>query len=465
MRKQPYWAPATPPPAEGQPHIRRSDGTQLITQTREYQLITPLFGGGVEPAQADPITVVRAAEIRGQLRFWWRATRGGRCNGNLKLLKQEEDAIWGSAASTGKDKSQGGPSQVWVEVIIRDKGQPDKPFEVIQRKIQPRKGSIVPAYAAFPLQPPEAEVKKSGANTDIKSVCVGVAFTLKVTYPAPLLKDIEAALWAWETFGGLGARTRRGFGALRLVRVDGQPYNDLPPSDLEQAKKWLRERLQRHVVEGTWPDNVPHLGSQLQVVMRTASDPLKVWQDLFDKLKIFRQSRFSNSKGKAGFGRSKWCEPSAIREITDQSLPAHSRPIPNPAIIKFPRAAFGLPIGFQFKDADKHSPNNKSADPRKTSLELKDHDRLASPLILKPLACQDNKAIGLALILQGAGLFCQKGKTTMPREQPVLKAKEGQRIDKPMDVLLTAAEAAQIPPLHGNPDVLQAFLKFLDGGK
>ncbi len=442
MRKQPAdWALATPPPAEGQPHIRRSDGTQLITQTREYQLITPLFGGGVEPAQADPITVVRAAEIRGQLRFWWRATRGGRCNGNLKLLKQEEDAIWGSAASTGKDKSQGGPSRVWVEVIIRDKGQPDKPFEVIQRKIQPRKGSIVPAYAAFPLQPPEAEVKKSGANTDIKSVCVGVAFTLKVTYPAPLLKDIEAALWAWETFGGLGARTRRGFGALRLVRVDGQPYNDLPPSNLDQARKWLQAKLQQHVVEGTWPDTVPYLQRRIQDtwlrVKHQHAQADNVWRTLINALKKFRQQRRDKEGKRSDYGHSDWPEANAIRRTV--GVPARG-PHVQRQIDVAPRGAFGLPIVFHFKD---------TVDPDDTTLQIDaKNDRFASPLILKPLACRGG-AVGLAVVLQGS---------QVPSDL-VLKSKTDQTY--PITRQITQQEATQIPPLRGNPDVLQAFLETL----
>lgn len=445
MRKQPDWVPATPPLADGQPHIHCSDGTKMtmITQTREYQLITPLFGGGVEPARADPITVVRAAEIRGQLRFWWRATRGGRCNGNLKLLKQEEDAIWGSAASTGKDKdkAQGGPSRVWVEVIIRDKGQPDKPFEVIQRKIQPRKGSIVPAYAAFPLQPTEAEVKKSGAHTDIKSVSVGIVFTLKVTYPAPLLKDIEAALWAWETFGGLGARTRRGFGALRLVRVDGQPYNDLPPSNLEQAQKWLQAKLQQHVVEGTWPDNVPHLQRRVQDtwlrIKHQHAQADQVWLNLINALKKFRQSRRDKEGKRSDYGHSDWPEANAIRRKV--RVPARG-PHAQRQIDAAPRGAFGLPIVFHFKDADDPDDMVLQIDAKK--------DRFASPLILKPLACRDG-AVGLAVVLQGS---------CVPADL-VLKSQSGQT-DAIMRQI-TQQEAAQIPPLNGNPDVLQAFLKTL----
>jgi len=64
---------------------------------RSYRVITPLFGGGVDPQQADPLTTVRSSEVRGQLRFWWRATRAGRYGADgLKQMKEAEDCLWGS---------------------------------------------------------------------------------------------------------------------------------------------------------------------------------------------------------------------------------------------------------------------------------------------------------------------------------------------------------------------------------
>ena len=42
----------------------------------EIELITPIFGGGVEPRVNDPSFPIRTTAIRGQLQFWWRATVG-----------------------------------------------------------------------------------------------------------------------------------------------------------------------------------------------------------------------------------------------------------------------------------------------------------------------------------------------------------------------------------------------------
>jgi len=40
------------------------------------KLVTPLYGGGVRAAEVDTAMPIRAAGIRGQLRFWWRIVAG-----------------------------------------------------------------------------------------------------------------------------------------------------------------------------------------------------------------------------------------------------------------------------------------------------------------------------------------------------------------------------------------------------
>src|SRR5260221_14426829 len=87
MRKQP-----PDPPTE----VTSKEPKNVITQLREYELITPLFGGGVTPAEADPVTPVRGTEIRGHLRFWWRACYAGKFKGNLAAMKKAEDTLWGA---------------------------------------------------------------------------------------------------------------------------------------------------------------------------------------------------------------------------------------------------------------------------------------------------------------------------------------------------------------------------------
>ena len=107
---------------------------------------------------------------------------------------------------------------------------------------------------------------------------------------------------------------------------------------------------------------------------------------------------------------------------------------------KFPRAQFGLPIIFQFKDDD---------DPSNTTLQGAHHDRLASPLILRPIVCKQG-AVGLAVALDAP---------TKPPGGWVLKDAPG---NPAVSARVSKGEALSIPPLDGEPDVLKAFLDYLE---
>jgi CRISPR-associated protein Cmr1 len=415
------------PPAVEPRLDRRLAGTKevsLITQVRHYELITPLFGGGVDPGEADPLTIIRGPAIRGQLRFWWRACRGGQFNGDLRMMKEAEDELWG-AASTEKEPR---PSLVQIRLEIANGGQHVQPFE---SRTRPSPNWRDLAYATFPLQDknPPGEVR------------TGVKFKLTLTYPQKRRAEVEAALWAWETFGGVGARTRRGFGALKLLRIDDKP---VPLPGAADVVTQIREGLQRHVTAGEWPAQVPHLAPALTMkVTQGHPNPKAAWTYLIKQLKAFRQARNSGVSPRQP-GRSRWPEPDAIRKLTGNRAPKHRQALLN--IDKFPRAAFGLPIVFHFKDA---------GDPQDTILQGKACDRLASPLILRPLACADS-AVGLAVILEGTGLMALPGGLALKEAKGVTGK------SWPVEAGLSKVEAKKIEPLNGNPALLEAFLEFLN---
>lgn len=413
MRKQ----PSSPPP---QVTPKRDD--TIITQVREYELITPLFGGGVTPNEADPVTPIRGTEIRGHLRFWWRACRGGKVefNGDLAKMKKAEGELWGTAAKK---------SDQTKKEEVKSKQEKDQTVQISVNMASASKAELnsLPPYAAFPLQPLSRESKE-------KAVRSNVSFQLTISFPADQQKEVEAALWAWETFGGIGARTRRGFGALHLLKVNGATNQDLFPSNVQEAKKWVQQQLGEYVTESTWPENIPHLSRKAPLkITYPSTNGQVVWEYLIRRLSGFRQAPVGRTKGS-----SNWPEPKNIRRIMGQKtnlVPQHPQ--------KFPRAAFGLPIVFHFKDGDIEDTTLQGAEDG--------YDRLASPLILRPIVCKDGKAIGLALLLEG------------PRIPPggiVLVESETKKRHK-VETTLKLDEAAKITPLSGQTDVLQAFLDYL----
>lgn len=412
--------PGTPPDVT--PKVREG----YIIQERSYKLITPLFGGGVEPQNYDPVTVIRATSIRGHLRFWWRATRGGQYT-TVEDLKKAEDALWGAASN---DKG-GGPSK--VEVVVRGavEGKRDEPFQIVKNKrgqpdSKPRSGSKVPAYAAFPLQPRREEV---AFGMKMQAVQMDVAFTLTITYPVHQRAEVEATLWAWETFGGIGGRTRRGFGALELMQVDGIAPHDRPQAHRDAIEQWLRQQLNSYTTGGILAMEWPQLATDtLLVVTQPQNSPLICWNILIEKLRQFRSSQLNN-----------WPDADSVRRIANQSYKGKSA-IPTGRTV-FPRAVFGLPIIFHFIG---------KGDPDDATLQGVAHDRLSSPLILRPLACAGGRYVGLALVLNA------------PRTPPDGLKLKGYTPNDPPIIKLTDEEAKPIQSLNGTTDVLRAFLDYLE---
>jgi CRISPR-associated protein Cmr1 len=290
-------------------------------------------------------------------------------------------------------------------------------------------------------------------------------FTLTLSFPTDkqTVNDVQATLWAWDTFGGIGARTRRGFGALACEQVSARNGDQQFPT---QGWQWEYQAANRQQVEqqlfrdgghfvakGSWAANVPHLSRSTAhykvVVLNNNPDEYSVWKHLIKALKDFRQERDAN------FGRSHWPEPDAIRARTGQSLPAHRIPKhASPLNTKFPRAAFGLPIIFEFQNGAPDA-GTVGQDPRKTTLSGAGVTRLASPLILRPLACGNGQYVGLALVLEGTHL-------------PVLQLKDnaGVVLGSTPIADLDATDAANLSNKHtdydrNTTDVLQAFLKTL----
>jgi CRISPR-associated protein Cmr1 len=423
------------------PSITPKQNDNIITQEREYEIITPLFGGGVNPGEADPITMVRGTEIRGQLRFWWRATRGGRpeFDGNLAKMKKAEDELWGAAYNKDEDPlSQEQKVQIIVERF--NLGTRIEPYKVgtdnrgNKRPIHIR-GTGIPDYAAFPLQPSQDGL--SQPNIPLKAVQKGVSFTLIISFPKTQQMEVEAALWAWETFGGIGARTRRGFGALHLLKINGANYSELPLSN--KVNDWVNEKLTKYVTDEIYPEEIAHISRGLQYnVTPSFNNAMEAWNRLINKLSGFRQIPDGRS------GRSNWPEPEAIRALTHRRYFKYEA---RPNDRKFPRAVFGLPIIFHFKDSgDPEEPTLQGENDEKNKIE-----RLASPLLLRPLLCKDGRAVGLALLLEG------------PRIPPggLRLIEKGSNKQHIVDAMLTQNEADTIPVLRGETDVLQAFLKYL----
>jgi CRISPR-associated protein Cmr1 len=355
----------------------------------------------------DPDLPIRATEIRGQLRFWWRAIRGGQpeFGGRLEKMKAREDEIWGAASITpGREKGgeKKDSARVWqaaVQICVdivkqgtyvdlfeieREQKPGKKGFTANFRDLRPDYDKFL-AYIAFALQPSRQELEAAQTREDIvlKRLLREVVFSITLSFPTVWRTEVEAALWAWETFGGIGARTRRGFGAVLLAKKDGKNIEDeqFPPARPSAASAWLKERILHYAGSGEHSqEQVPHIGTQTQLrVLGPPKQATAVWKRLIDALHKFRQ----------GPDRDVWPEAREIKRILHAESPG------NGPAGTFPRAAFGLPIVFYLA-------HERPATTITLQGKEDGKERRASRLILKPLPCRGGQFLGLALVLNGA---------------------------------------------------------------
>jgi CRISPR-associated protein Cmr1 len=389
-----------------------------ITKTYAITVITPIFGGGAEAGRNDPATFIRPSSVRGHLRFWWRATRGARFH-TVAELHQREGEIWGTTDN---------PSPVTIQV--------DPPQWSLKREPNddygfPRYGAE--AYALFSAKQNGNELCKEGLSFSL-SLCWLTPTKLQALRDQenkqrreankPLLPekiqdislDIEAAVWAWLNFGGIGARTRRGCGALFCPKIQPQIPSFHPPS-IDGFTRWCKEKAEQYEfplltspVHRAWPTFPSTI-----CLKKGVTDALASWSDAIGVLRQFRQGRNDGrDPGGKTPSRSRWPEAEAVRTLVISHQGLGTRPgswhgvdtrmIP---ALSFPRAEFGMPIIFELRDerVPYTTPTRNPPPNLKPSLQpSEDTDRMASPVILRPICFSDKQVASMIAVLNTAPL-------------------------------------------------------------
>lgn len=349
-------------------------------QSYRITTLTPIYGGGIKPGEPDLLMPVRASAIRGQLRFWWRLLKLHHPETPLTGigLFESEREVWGGMSEAENDYS----SKVKLRVTGIDLPKVEsltKPCATYAEdpkypgklKSLPDFSPQISSYALFPgkgeLDQNRNAIEKMPANV----VMAGLTFYLQIECLPKYLVEVTETLRWWASFGGLGARTRRGLGA---VKIDGLKH------------------IQR--------DEAERYGCKL-AIKPPSSDAIAAWHRAVSALQNFRQGEnLGRRPGQQANrpGRSRWPEPASIRAITGihriKADGVSFQPTDRDRRY-FPRAAFGLPIIFHFQNQRE----DQARDPDDCELKPVGHDRMASPLILKAIALDDGRYAPMALLM------------------------------------------------------------------
>ncbi|GHS92403.1 hypothetical protein AGMMS50276_00210 [Synergistales bacterium] len=383
----------------------------------DIELITPLYGGGTVAGVNDSDFPVRPTSVRGQLRFWWRATRGARFN-TPKELYEEESKIWGNV-----EKPSGTDVKIHAPVWKQNRayiGPRDNNYGF------GRFGSE--AYVLFPA------VADTSRHNLVKE---GLIFNVEIAFNKDFEDDVLCAVWAWVNFGGIGARTRRGCGALYCKELAPSQNN---PGMLA---KWFGEATRKYELRLDERREWPTLSSQILTGVANTNS-LVAWAGAIAPMKNFRQGvgigRNKGSREPNRPGRSFWPEPDTLRRVFGKCNSEHkpSDKMPN----GFPRAALGLPVIFHFVGS--------RGDPD-SEMYSKGGKRMGSPIILRPLKTQDNNNAPMTVLLRAP----------LPEE---LELKGSVRTFGTAEIVNRSFTAYPNAPMKGrssNGNAVEAFIAYL----
>jgi len=183
-----------------------------------YEVVTPLFCGGAESVKAE----VRLPSFKGVLRWWWRALAWSKFNGDLSEVTKAENLLFGSMHTGQIGSMHTRQSRVMMRLL------PSVPPKLIKKyeKLMAN-GRVVDEGARYLGYGVMAAGKEEAGK--LTRACIEAPFALKIEMRARDLDETKCtllldALKAMGTLGGMGAKSRKGYGSvvLRSMFLNGE---------------------------------------------------------------------------------------------------------------------------------------------------------------------------------------------------------------------------------------------------
>ena len=238
----------------------------MIHINEQMTLITPCFCAGANQNVAE----IRAASIRGQLRWWFRVLGG--------TFEQEKELFGGvHDEKDGKNNSNGHKgakaSKIVVRVRIKDEDKKHGKLEEL-----PRQNSSL--YYLFHFVRVSGDRRRYESEGWLKE---GTTFTIEVLSRLPMSSDEETQFlrtWnAFVNFGGLGLRQTRGLGSFAPQQRLDMNQLKLAMHELERkgVYSWFIAGMNgQPILTGNWKEAMIYLEAALGHVRQhgfKSSDP------------------------------------------------------------------------------------------------------------------------------------------------------------------------------------------------
>ena len=335
-----------------------------------YRVATPLFCAGADPNRAE----LRVPSFKGALRFWWRALAWPRCGGDLQAIRQEENALFGSAG--------GGQSRLLMRLAPAAHAQAIGQREVLTVSSTDRSAVGEGArYLGYGVMEAFASRKKNTKAGQLTRACLRAPldFTIRIRgrdLDPQELASLKRALIALGTLGGMGAKGRKGYGSLvlRSLCVD-EAEQWRPPRNTAELRKEIGDlrgdgRSSALPAFTAFSDRARHV-----LLSGPGKEPVELLDLVGRELVRYRSwGRNGRILGGAVDSEKNFKDD---HDLMKRSMPGNSHPR---------RIAFGLPHNYGSRKDQQVGPFDK---------EL---DRRASPLFIHIHQCGDQPVAVLSFL-------------------------------------------------------------------
>lgn len=183
----------------------------MIQQGYEFEIISPCFCAGAHSVQTcpeeDAEVEIRAASIRGQLRWWFRLLGGFKSlKARFPDVRRQEAFVFGSTA--GDDGSSGR-----LRLRVVEDGTADCQ-EIVNDAAMNATVRDIRGYLLFPLRKNSRAVSPPPGH---EGPAPGFKLLVRWTGPHGYADDLRALFTVFGILGSLGFRSRRAMGAVRLI--------------------------------------------------------------------------------------------------------------------------------------------------------------------------------------------------------------------------------------------------------
>lgn len=305
----------------------------IETETRkkfeaELELVTPAFLAGASQREAD--CDLRPATLRGLLRWWWRTMHAGWVD--TKTLRAMEATIWGDTNSCGAVKIE--LETIKTNVIkapFKEMGENKKHKKILipnksfaeKNEIEVRNTSMPLHYFAYGMDemPAGEERKRKTRYCALPSSKwkIKLFATKRDNLSANLiLEQAQNSLWLLCNFGGVGSKSRKGYGSLSLVS-----------EDIELTIEKCKESAKKFRIAYGAEDSSFRLPMSSSLEEITKIEIPTKWRNYWYALNEVSQAahEFAQSPTKTGHG--KHCEDKIVLGIPRQIHGPLNKPLKN----------------------------------------------------------------------------------------------------------------------------------------